>query len=547
MPRIDGVDVSTWQGVIDYPALPALRFVAAQVGWRNRSGERDRGEMVLDDRYKRNVAEARKTPGRWLFHYCVPTFGPPWQEQLDRFLDAIGPLPVGEGIMWDLEYEHTSRLGWPAVKAMLDECERRIGRPVLHYGELFHAIDKGRPKWVAHYGKTPGSEVERAVMLQRYAGVDSLAVWQWSGKGRVTGITGDVDLNEILDERLLGACVGMPTMNERATPKLLSTWDTKNGVKRRTIRPRVIILHTNAAGSAVSLQSNWNHAVNGGTQAHFQVQGGFHPDGTVGAYQFLPTDREGVGSWNADPFAITIETQDNGATPIEKLRTTPWTPAQVEAIAQVCAVECRRWGIPARIADRWDGSGIGWHRQWGINTVNAPSKGWGVPVGTQRGYVNPWTMAAGKTCPEDARIAQVPAVVARVQQILAGTGEGDGSTEVDDVDVINPTGTAAKFLRGAVLVWITSGAQEQRLVAEHGPVKQVTLASLKDYALVGALPTGDSRAWTAADFAFVVPTVGPKGDKGDPGDPGEPGEPGPPGSSSVPVGTELSGVFIVGP
>ena len=79
MPRIDGVDVSTWQGVIDYPALPALRFVAAQVGWRNRAGERDRGEMVLDDRYKRNVAEARKTPGRWLFHYCVPTSDPSWQ------------------------------------------------------------------------------------------------------------------------------------------------------------------------------------------------------------------------------------------------------------------------------------------------------------------------------------------------------------------------------------------------------------------------------------------------------------------------------------
>ncbi len=429
MPRLDAIDRSRWQSVI-IDSLPAGIGFASQVGWRNdllskpgvepKVYERDLGLMNVDPSWSQSLVHRTKRPNDWRWHYLVPV-NRPWKDQLDKFLATIGPLPKGEGVMFDLEYSHAKELGWTNLKAMMDECEQRIGRPVLHYGELFMHLDPGRPKWVADYRQNT------AQMEARYP-FPNRAIWQWTGSGTCPGVAGAVDCNEYLDLSLVKATLGVtsvPTMNPKATPKLLSTWDVKNGAKRRSIRPRVIVLHTNAAGSAVSLQSNWTHANEGGTQAHFQIQGGFHSDGTIGAWQFLPTDREGVGSWNGDSFGITIETQDDGATPLEKLRTTPWTAAQVEAIAQVCAVECQRWGIPVRVADKWDGSGIGWHRQWGVNSRSVTSKGEGLPVGSLPGYVNPWTMTSGKTCPENARIAQVPAIVARVAQIIAGQNPPD--------------------------------------------------------------------------------------------------------------------------
>lgn len=434
MPRLDGVDTSAAQTISDPAAIPALRFWSIQVS-ASWEGKRPAGVIVPNSKLdaQRAAAKAKGIPIVW---YMVPVGpnGGTLEAQWARFLAHVGSVGPGEGVMLDVEfgvgYEWMRAWTDPQLNGLLERIMAYLGRPCFLYGD--EAFMRQAParcvRWAAHYGRNPGDESERAVMLKRYDGID-VDLWQWAGTtGRVAGFSGPVDSNEIIDEARFREAMGMaagPILNPAASPSLLSTWDIKNGTKRRTIRPRVIVLHANAAGSAVSLASNKAHAEAGGAQAHFQIQGGFHSDGTVGAFQFLPTDREGVGSWNGDPFAITIETQDNGAIPIEKLRATPWTPAQVEAIAQVCAVECRRWGIPARLCDRWDGSGIGYHRQWGINTVNAPSKGWGVPVGTQKGYVNPWTMAAGKTCPEDARIAQVPTVIARVAQLLAAPPQED--------------------------------------------------------------------------------------------------------------------------
>lgn len=124
--------------------------------------------------------------------------------------------------------------------------------------------------------------------------------------------------------------------------------------------------------------------------------------------------------------------------------------------------------------------------------------------------------------------------------------EPDEPKKEIDVDLVRVPGTTAVFLRGAQVEWIRDGNRANGLAALHGPAKDLPLGSLGLYTLIGDVPTGDTRAWSDADFAGVIPRVGPAGPKGDPGpvgpkgDQGVPGEAGPP----LPPGTTLRVVEV---
>jgi hypothetical protein len=133
--------------------------------------------------------------------------------------------------------------------------------------------------------------------------------------------------------------------------------------------------------------------VQSGLESHFFICN----DGT--AFQYMDTSVVAEANYKANPFAISFETEDDG-----RPESTPWTQAQVEKIVQILIWACDVHGIPKRLANAWNGSGIGWHSMWGINTASQPS-------------LNPWTSVRGKTCPGGVRITQtrnlvIPAVAA---------------------------------------------------------------------------------------------------------------------------------------
>lgn len=172
-----------------------------------------------------------------------------------------------------------------------------------------------------------------------------------------------------------------------------------------------------------------------GTESHYGVGGKWGPDlgggldGKVWAWQ----DRMYTADANLEGRArvLSIETADNAARPIQ-----PWTPKQLESLARILAWEssreahkdcpeswtCHREGIPlVLIPDtRWGRRGIGYHRQ-GCDP-------WRVDGGLR------WSKSYGKDCPTQARIDQIPGVIARARQIAAGGGtqeEDDMYTETD--------------------------------------------------------------------------------------------------------------------
>jgi len=218
MPRLDGLDVSTWNGRLDGPgvARSGLVFVACQAGWTSRSDSlgnpRTQNRMVPDSWYRRNMDTLRlHAPKVRRIHYYVPVFRP-WREQMAALAAVTGPIPWDEGQMFDNEYEAVRQLGWIAVRDWMDAVEQRDGKPVLHYGEIFDQLDRGdRPKWPAHYGSNPATEAQRAAMRTRYAGVQGLAVWQYTSRlilPYVADATANVDGNEILDRALFDTAFG---------------------------------------------------------------------------------------------------------------------------------------------------------------------------------------------------------------------------------------------------------------------------------------------------------------------------------------------------
>lgn len=176
-------------------------------------------------------------------------------------------------------------------------------------------------------------------------------------------------------------------------------WLLPQAKTQPVIRPWSIINHTQAASVKASVQSAWNvwtSPASGGGEAHLVID-------MVGAvHQFMPFDIRADNNYKANSWrdvdgklvgALSVETQDEGA---GSLPWTPWTPAQFESLAQVWAACCHTYDIPVRLPESWDDRGVGYHAQF-------PE----------------WSKYVGKTCPGAARIAQMPALLARISELIA--------------------------------------------------------------------------------------------------------------------------------
>jgi hypothetical protein len=103
------------------------------------------------------------------------------------------------------------------------------------------------------------------------------------------------------------------------------------------------------------------------------------------ACQYMHTDQRADNNAKANRFAASIETQDAGA---DLLPTTPWTDPQVAQLAGMAAYLHLAEGVPLKRPGAWDAGGVDGHRAF-------PE----------------WSIYVGKTCPGDARWAQIPEVL----------------------------------------------------------------------------------------------------------------------------------------
>lgn len=189
----------------------------------------------------------------------------------------------------------------------------------------------------------------------------------------------------------------------------LLTWrpvTIKDGY-RPTIKPVRVNLHV-AVSEAATLHGYFNQSIkNPDSHAYIRKDGS--------GEQYVDSARQAYADLEGNRDTLSVETQGG----VRNVNGEEWTAAQCEALAQFIAWAHKVHGIPLKVAtDSRPGPsshGVSWHRL-GIDG-NFPG---GLLKGRVPGGLK-YSNARGKVCPGDAKIRQIPGIVARAQE-LAGFG-----------------------------------------------------------------------------------------------------------------------------
>lgn len=159
--------------------------------------------------------------------------------------------------------------------------------------------------------------------------------------------------------------------------------------ERKTIAPRLQLIHTNGASVESSIESakNWaeRRVVNGSstTLPTFQV------DRDGDAAMFININQAQNACYKVNPWAISYETADTGYKADPTI--SGFTEPQLQALANGCAYVSVLFKIPLEYPSTWDGTGTASH-----------TEPFGYPY---------WTNSNGKICPGSKKKEQVRDVI----------------------------------------------------------------------------------------------------------------------------------------
>jgi hypothetical protein len=162
--------------------------------------------------------------------------------------------------------------------------------------------------------------------------------------------------------------------------------------------------------------------------SHFGIGGKWGSDISRGldgvVYQWGDTNRRAAANLDGNDHIISVETADNAARPIQ-----PWTDKQCDAIVDLLVWANRAHDIPLELVpdSKRGRRGVCYHRQ-GCD-----------PYRVAGGEL--WSSSAGKDCPTQARIDQIPGLIDRARRIA------DGAQEEDDVTQEEVEAAVRKVLR----------------------------------------------------------------------------------------------------
>jgi lysozyme len=182
---IHGIDVSYYQGTIDWPSVRANGTTFAYI-------KATEGGDVADKKFSENwegAGQAGLKRGAYHFYY----FCRPVEEQIAWFKEHVPVDPDALPPALDMEWNPQSKtchLRPPRDKILadmqvfLDELERYYGkRPLIYSSVDFHR--DGYPFWLRSVKDFPA---------KRY-GDRRWHIWQYTEKGSLPGVSGNIDKN----------------------------------------------------------------------------------------------------------------------------------------------------------------------------------------------------------------------------------------------------------------------------------------------------------------------------------------------------------------
>lgn len=186
-----GIDVSSWQGAIDWDAVKVagIQFAIIRAGYGDE----------LDNQFSRNIAECNRVGipcGVYWFSYALSAQEAAQEAQ--RAMEAVRPYKLDLPICYDLEYDtvrYAARCGVTIDKALATQMAAAFCAAVADGGfraANYTNLDYSRRMfdmsalasydlWYAWYNDA--------------CNIDDVAIWQYTSSGSVPGIAGNVDMD----------------------------------------------------------------------------------------------------------------------------------------------------------------------------------------------------------------------------------------------------------------------------------------------------------------------------------------------------------------
>lgn len=191
-----GIDVSHHQGVIDWSAVKryGIQFAIMKVMYETSH----RTDEIFNYNYYQ-CGEQQLQRGAYIY-VIATTPGDATKEAVD-FITALEGKQLELGIWLDLEDKRIRNLGKEALNSIISieaEIFRLAGYKVGIYSNLdwyknvldgIHLIQNYQ-WWMARYPKNDNGTIKPVLKPD-----NNILIWQYSSKGKVDGINGNVDMN----------------------------------------------------------------------------------------------------------------------------------------------------------------------------------------------------------------------------------------------------------------------------------------------------------------------------------------------------------------
>lgn len=190
---IKGIDVSRWQGLINWPiAARNIQFAIIKIGGSDQG-------FYIDGQATRNVLEARANGVPCGFYVYLGGAGSVADEvnHIKNLVSNIGGLRAGEFVALDWEEHHSDEVGYVTgiAKGLVDAG---FPPPVIYMslsrvkGNNWRSlVDLNCALWVAAWGNND-DKPDTSPPSDEWP---FWAFWQYSSVGSVPGIAGRVDMN----------------------------------------------------------------------------------------------------------------------------------------------------------------------------------------------------------------------------------------------------------------------------------------------------------------------------------------------------------------
>lgn len=193
---IKGIDVSKYQGDVDWVKVKesGVEYVMLRLGLRGY----ETGKLVLDENFETNIQDALDAGlevGVYFFTQAITEAEA--REEAEFVCEALEPYQITYPVAIDVEdlYNEKARSYGQSKESRTQcaitfmDCMKKAGYKTSIYGNLntfTKLVDVNKlgdyDKWFAYYGDDIYYPYE-------------ITMWQYTDKGRVDGIEGDVDLN----------------------------------------------------------------------------------------------------------------------------------------------------------------------------------------------------------------------------------------------------------------------------------------------------------------------------------------------------------------